>query len=157
LLSIGWTGIALKQLRLALRQFRDLGWAVPPRLYALESAAEANCVDPGRDYAHDPNTARDCMEIWSREANRHIELRRDVDHTRRVLPNLRGVLRVGSDGWMALMSAGLRATCSEADLPEGAESGSLLTFDAVPAFDRVHNCETSRATNIRLAQPSASA
>jgi len=151
MIRIGWTGIALKQLRLALRQFRDLGWIVPPRLYVLQSAAEAGCVDPGRDYARDPNTLRDCMEIWSREASRHIELRRDANHTRRVLLNLSGVLRAESGGWAVRASSGLRALCSEADLPDGAESGSLVTFDAVPAFDRVRLFETSRATNIRLA------
>jgi tetratricopeptide (TPR) repeat protein len=157
MIRIGWTDLALKQLRIALRQFRDNGWTVPPRLYALQAAAEANCIDPGRDYAHNPNTARDCLETWSREASRRIELKRDADHTRRVLTEVHGVLRAEPDGWTALAPAGLRAICSEADLPAGAESGSLITFDAVPAFDRVHTHETSRATNIRLAQPSASA
>jgi len=157
MIRIGWTDLALKQLRIALRQFRDNGWTVPPRLYALQATAEAGCADPGKDYAHDPNTARDCLEIWSREASRRIELKRDANHTRRVLTEVHGVLRAEPDGWTALASAGLRAICSEADLPEGAESGSLVTFDAVPAFDRVHTHETSRATNIRLAQPSASA
>ena len=158
MIRIGWTGIALKQLRLVLSQFRDCGWTVPPRLYVLQAAAEANCVDPGKDYAHDPNTLRDCMVIWSTEANRHIELRRDVNNTRRVLRHLCGTLRAEPDEWVVRVPGnGLRAVCSEADLPKGAESGSLVTFDAVPAFDRVHGCETSRATNIRLAQPSESA
>ena len=158
MIRIGWTGIALKQLRIVLRQFRDNGWTVPPRLYVLQAAAEACCTDPGKDYAHDPNTLRDCLETWGREASRHIELRRDVNNTRRVLQHLRGTLRPESDGWVVRVPGdGLRALCPEADLPKGAESGSLVIFDAVPAFDRVHSCETSRATNIRLAQPSESA
>jgi tetratricopeptide (TPR) repeat protein len=157
MISIGWTGIALKQLRIALRQFRDNGWTVPPRLYALQAAAEANCVDPGKDYARDPDTLRDCLEIWSREASRHIELRRDVNNTRRVLRRLRGKLRADPDGWVVrLPGDGLRAVCSEADMPKEAETGSLVTFDAVPTFDRLRCLETSRATNIRLAQPSES-
>ncbi len=157
MLRIGWNGIALKQLRFALRQFRDSGWTVPPRLFVLEAAAEAGCTDPGKDYAHDPNTIRDCMEIWSREANRHIELRRDADHTRRVQNGLLGTLQLQSAGWTVRTANGFVVACAPADMPERGKPGSEVTFDAAPSFNHFINAETWRAINIRLAQPSASA
>jgi tetratricopeptide (TPR) repeat protein len=150
MIRIGWTGIALKQLRLVLKQYRDHGWTVPPRLYALQAAAEANCVDPGKDYAHDPNTLRDCLEIWSREASRHIELRRDVNNTRRVQDGLLGTLQLQSAGWAVRMANGFMAACAPADVPRRAKPGSEVIFDAVPAFNRFIGVETWRAINVRL-------
>ena len=91
------------------------------------------------------------------KCNTVIELRRNVNNTRRVLRRLCGTLRAEPEGWMVRVSDdGLRALCSEANLPKGSESGALVVFDAVPAFDRTHGCETSRATNVRLLEPAES-
>ena len=151
MIRIGWTGIALKQLRAVLKEFRDRGWTVPYRFHALHAAAEVGCGEAGRSYSHRPEALRECLEVWSREASRHIELRRDVDHTRRVRHGFHGTLQVQSDEWAVRMANGSVVACALADTPEQVEPGREVIFDAAPSFYRPLGAETWRAVNVRLA------
>lgn len=152
MIRIGWPAVALKQLSVVLKQFHDRGWTVPPRLYFLRAKAEAGCGEAGPHYDYGPNTLRDCLEVWSHEARRHIELRRDVDHTRRVLHGFHGTLQVQPAGWAVRMANGFVVACVPGHTPEQCEPGSEVTFDAVPAFNRPRGVETWRAINVRPAR-----
>lgn len=149
MIRIGWHAISLKQLSVVIKQYRDQGWTVPPRLYAMRAEAEAGCGEAG-NYEYGPDTLRDCLEVWKHEAGRHIGLLRDVDHTRRVRHGLQGTLQFQLDGWAVRMANGFVVACAPADVPGQAEPGSEVTFDAVPAFNRPRGVETWRAFNVRL-------
>lgn len=151
MLKIGWHAVALKQLVVVIKQYRDQGWAVPPRLYSMRAEAEAGCGEADHcDYG--PATLRDCLDVWEREARRHIALLRDVDDTRRVRHGLKGTLQFQPDGWTVRMANGLVFPCAPADVPEQGEPSGEVMFDAVPAFNRPRGVETWRAGNVRPAR-----
>ena len=130
----------------------EQGWSIPQAVSSLIAALDREFADIAGPVSRDVALV-ECQKFWRKTVGTRHDASEISLKDREVKRMLRGTLRLGPPErpYCFLLSEAKESYfCRKSDLPEGADEGVMLQYDAIASFDKKKNQKSWKAVNVRI-------